>query len=509
LNLPLTASWLRKAQTLDPARARFWGVVLPVHFVAFGVLYLGNYTLLEDAYARAGAAAARRQIEQLVREMPTMMPPDAHGGASPHVFGHLLAMHQPIGLRLYSSRAALIWPRGDTPGADEVERVKRVLEGARDRDETWIEASDGREWVRGVVRVDTGKDCLPCHQADRTLGAASVRIDFTDEMRGIHRLLRRRVGLLFGCWIVLVGGVALVVRRTVRRSLSGLESELNDAAAGRTPSRVDLEVPLDPASAAFHGRLRDFLRRQRQHEAEVVSRLAHVDQLASLGQLAAGLAHEIKNPLAGIQGALEVLKHDTHDESTAHLYEEMLGELRRVNGILQRLLESARPAPLRLANASLARLLEETVELMRPALQRRKVEVVARVDGDLPQIRLDAAKIRQVLLNLIQNAGEAMGDAGGHVTVRASALPERREVVLAVEDDGPGIARENLDRLFEAFFTTKFTGTGLGLTISKSLIEQHGGRVEVDSEVGRGTTFFVFLPVAGPVSAEAPVEKAG
>ncbi|MDL2718416.1 MAG: ATP-binding protein [Acidobacteriota bacterium] len=496
------------ARSMDPARLRFWGVVLAIHALAFAALYFGNYQLLDEAYSQAGAAAARRQIEQVVREMPSMMP-GMPGQGNPHLFGHLLAMHQPIGLRLYSQSAALIWPRNLPADNEETERVRRVLADASRRDEIWIDEGKGQEWVRGVVRIDTGKDCQPCHQAGRTLGAASLKIDFTEEMKGIHRLLRRRLGILLGGWVLLVGGVAFVVQRTVRRSLSGLETELNDAAAGRSPSSSAHRLPLDPAAAAFHGRLRDFLRRQREREVEVVSRLAHVDQLASLGQLSAGLAHEIKNPLAGIQGALEVLKHETADGATAHLYDEMLAELKRVNGILQRLLESGRPAPLRLARTNLARLLSETVELMRPALGRKKVELQAFVEDDLPAIRIDAAKIRQVLVNLIQNASEAMGEGGGRITVRASGLPSGDSIVLVVEDDGPGISPDDREHLFEPFFTTKFTGTGLGLTISKSLIEQHGGRIEVDSEAGRGTTFFVFLPSGAPPAPDGPVERAG
>jgi signal transduction histidine kinase len=492
---------------MEPARLRFWGLVLAIHVAAIAALYFGNYELLDEAYSQAGAAAARRQIEQVVREMPSMMP-GVPGKGNPHLFGHLLAMHQPIGLRLYSDSGAVIWPRNLSSDREETERVRHVLADTRGRDEIWIDEGNGREWVRGVVRINTGQDCLPCHQPGQTLGAASIKIDFTEEMREVHRLLRRRLGILLGCWVLFIGGVALVVQRTVRRSLSGLETDLNDAAAGRSPSSSTHRLPLDPAAAAFHGRLRDFLRRQREREAEVVSRLAHVDRLASLGQLSAGLAHEIKNPLAGIQGALEVLKHETADGATAHLYDEMLGELRRVNGILQRLLESGRPAPLRLARTSLARLLRETVELMKPALGRKKVEVEARIEDDLPDIQVDAAKIRQVLVNLIQNAAEAMGEGGGHVTARASALPNGDGAVLVVEDDGPGISGEDLEHLFEPFFTTKFTGTGLGLTISKSLIEQHGGRIEVESEAGRGTTFFVFLPSAAPPARETPVEKA-
>ena len=134
---------------------------------------------------------------------------------------------------------------------------------------------------------------------------------------------------------------------------------------------------------------------------------------------------------------------------------------------------------------------------MRPGLSRKNVELAASVADGLPQIRIDASKIRQVLVNLVQNAAEAIGDGGGLVALRASAAPDGKGVVLVVEDDGPGIAREDLDRLFEPFFTTKFTGTGLGLTISKGLIEQHGGRLHADSAAERGATFYILLPSDG------------
>ena len=128
------AVWRRVAPSMDPGRLRFWGVVLAIHAIAFAALYIGNYQLLDDAYSQAGAAAARRQIEQVVREMPSMMP-GIPGRGNPHLFGHLLAMHQPIGLRLYSDNAALIWPRQLPADNDETERVRRVLADARGGDE--------------------------------------------------------------------------------------------------------------------------------------------------------------------------------------------------------------------------------------------------------------------------------------------------------------------------------------------------------------------------------------
>jgi hypothetical protein len=313
--------------------------------------------------------------------------------------------------------------------------------------------------------------------------------------------LRNRLALLLLVWGALLGASASLVRRTVERSVSRLRADLDAAAAGRAAGDEAAPFVLDPVSAEVHRSLRDFLARQRRREAEVASRLEHHDQLAHLGELAAGLAHEIKNPLAGIQGALEVLRDDARDDAErVRLYEEMLGELRRVNTILQRLLESGRPAPLRLIDVDPALLVRETVELLQPALRRRGVRLEAEAAEGLPGVRLDPAKMRQVLVNLIHNAAEAMRD-GGRVTVKASRYPQGGGVVLAVADEGQGIAAEDMERVFQPFYTTKFTGTGLGLAISKSLVELHGGRIEVDSRPGVGTTMYVFLPGAAPSGA--------
>jgi hypothetical protein len=181
--------------------------------------------------------------------------------------------------------------------------------------------------------------CAGCHVPGTTLGVATMKLDFTAQLAEIRRLLRFRVGLLLAAWVALIGAVTIIVQRTVRRSARRLEAELRTAATGGESA----PLPLDPVTAEVHRSLRELLASQRAREADVAHRLAQVDQLASLGQLAAGLAHEIKNPLAGIQGALEVLRDEAKGSDTSPLYDEMLGELRRVHAILQRLLESGRP----------------------------------------------------------------------------------------------------------------------------------------------------------------------
>jgi signal transduction histidine kinase len=432
------------------------------------------------------------------------MMPATGSGANPHVFSHLIVAHRTIGLHLHRPTGGLLGSALRPPDPVEIEKVRGVLADANLPDDVWIEDDGDRQWVRGVVRLTAGPACTGCHTSPgETLGVATMKIDFTAEMEGIRRLLRRRVGWLLAAWVVLVGAVAVFVQATVRRSLTRLEADFVAATTGKGETEGSPDVALDPAAAKLYQRLREFLRRQREREAEVVSRLAHADQLATLGQLSAGLAHEIKNPLAGIQGAIEVLRDDAPDPSIAAVYDDVLRELKRVNSILQRLLESGRQAPLRLARTNLGRLLEGVAELMQPALRRKRVELKVEVARDLPETEIDAARIRQVLLNLVQNAGDALEENGGHVTIRADVLPGNAGIVIAIEDDGPGIPPEDMTRLFEPFFTTKFTGTGLGLTISKGLVEQHGGRIEVDSERGRGATFFIFLPAGGASSPEA------
>jgi signal transduction histidine kinase len=489
-----------------PARSRFWGVIVPIHLAAFAALYLGTLQLLERAYVEAGASAAEAQLEQAVREMPFLVQA-ARSGRNPHVFEHLMAAHLPIRLRLYRSDGTPIGLRTVSADPAEVELVREFLARDEPAERVWVEEIDQRQWVRGLVRLRAEPMCTPCHAVGEVRGVASMRIDFTDRLISIRDLLGRRLALLLGAWLLLLAGVTLVVQRTVRRSAARLEAELEAASSGAaTPAEAVAAVPpLDPVAAEVHRTLRELLRRQREREHHVVRQLAHADQLATLGRLAAGLAHEIKNPLAGIQGALEVLRDEAGEGEQGRLFGEMLEELKRVHGILHRLLESGRPAPLRLVRTDLGRLLADVAELLRPSLKRQGVELTTEVADRLPEIEVDPAKIRQVLVNLVQNAAEAMHDRPGHVRLRASAYADASAVVLTVEDDGPGIPPESLARLFEPFYTTKFTGTGLGLAISKSLVEQHGGEIDVTSEPGRGTSFVLVLPLA-PGERARPAE---
>jgi signal transduction histidine kinase len=253
------------------------------------------------------------------------------------------------------------------------------------------------------------------------------------------------------------------------------------------------QLLLDPVSARLYESLRDVLERQQQRDVELSSRLHHTERLASLGQLAAGLAHEIKNPLAGIHGVLELLRDEENDSDRRNLYREMLDELDRVNGTIQALLGFARPSPPRRVPTAIAELIGGIAKLMRPGLSKKGIVLETTVAPEVTTFPLDPDQIRQVVVNLVGNAADAI-EENGRIAIRATTFPDRSGLILAVEDDGPGIPEERRQEIFEPFYSTKFSGTGLGLAVARSLVVKHGGELQVESREGRGSVFFALFP---------------
>jgi two-component system, sporulation sensor kinase E len=167
------------------------------------------------------------------------------------------------------------------------------------------------------------------------------------------------------------------------------------------------------------------------------------------------------------------------------------GEITRLDYIITQFLQAIRPAPPRLRPASLNDVVRETLDLLRPELENRGVMAVEKLAADLPRTPLDPSQVKQALVNLCKNAMQAMS-RGGRLTLQTEATPEA--VWISVADTGSGIAPELLNRIFEPFYTTKKKGSGLGLMIVQRIVREHGGRIELESQVGRGTTFRLWLP---------------
>lgn len=369
-------------------------------------------------------------------------------------------------------------------------------------DVVWDRHVGDRILVTGVRVLRNGPACQRCHaDGPAILGAVGVQRDLGNRIHGTAGRLRRAVGLVFLGWLALLG-VSLVIReRVIGRPLARIEEAVLASSGTEAPGVPNHD--LDSLAGKVHGTVWELIDRQRERSQEIGKGMERVTQLAVLGDVAAGLSHEIKNPLAGIRAALGALRRadDLPPGERSAVVEEMISEVDRVNRTVDTLLSLARPRSLVRAPADPGRLVRKATALLEPRARSLDVALSVSVESDLPQLDLDSDLIIQVVVNLVTNALDAV-IAGGSVLVTVEPLPERDGAAIVVADDGEGIPAKAKGRIFEPFFTTKRGGTGLGLPLCLRIVEQHGGTITVESEPGRGTTFAVLLPSGtGPVTA--------
>ena len=245
------------------------------------------------------------------------------------------------------------------------------------------------------------------------------------------------------------------------------------------------------------GILIDLQRRERRRSEALAAELAREKHLSSLGQMAAGLAHEIKNPLGSIKGSAEILGDDFPAGSRKHeMAQVLIKESDRLNGVVEDFLNFARPRPIDRKPARLDAVVEDVLSQVEIDAASREIRVVRSFDESLPAVLVDAEKLHQVFLNLALNAVTAM-PGGGTLTVetRRRSFDGKPHVSLTFADEGIGIAPEDMERIFDPFFSRSERGTGLGLSISHTIVRNHGGRIEVAANHPKGTRFSVVLPI--------------
>ncbi len=244
--------------------------------------------------------------------------------------------------------------------------------------------------------------------------------------------------------------------------------------------------------------------RESREEIETLHRtqMSRAEHLATLGELAAGLAHEIRNPLAGIAGVIEIIGRDLPSTSPARaVVKDVRQEITQINRILTDLLETARPHPPQVCVSNLNTTVEHAVMLARQQVISKPIKIELQQAPDLTEVEHDSDQIHQVLLNLLLNAVQAM-EGAGMVRVEIGSREDYASVI--VSDTGRGIPPQNIPNIFRPFYTTKGNGTGLGLSLARRIVEEHHGRIEVSSVVGKGSKFTVLLPFNMP-AAEAAV----
>ena len=224
--------------------------------------------------------------------------------------------------------------------------------------------------------------------------------------------------------------------------------------------------------------------------------MGRAEHLATLGELAAGLAHEIRNPLAGIAGVVDVMgKELPADSASRTVLADVQNEILHIQNILNDLLSYARPRPPTFHPADLNVTIEQAVMLARQQVRTRPVKVLFAPNPSFPLVAHDPALIQQVVLNLVLNGIQAIPSEGA---VDIAIAREDDHALISVKDNGKGISPDALPKIFRPFFTTRKDGTGLGLSLAKGIVQSHGGNIEASSTLGQGTQFRIQLPIERP-----------
>jgi two-component system NtrC family sensor kinase len=326
---------------------------------------------------------------------------------------------------------------------------------------------------------------------DWIVAVGSYEEEFYQEANAIKgRILESMVVLTIIVWIIAVVFVFLA-SKILTDPINHMMGVIRQVKRGRLDVQMEVETgdELGELAVAFN-RMTSIIRQNKEIEAN----LAQQGKMASLGVLSSGVAHEINNPLGVILGYAGYLEGKMSPEDPNYQYiHDIKRESKRCKKIVQDLLSYARTPKPSLEETDINALMEQIVDFAANHTDMHHVKIEKRFAPDLPWIPADGDQLRQVAINLILNAGAAMS-RGGKLVV-ATARDDEGYVNISFTDSGAGIPKENLEKILEPFFTTKAKGTGLGLAITKQIVEMHHGKLEIDSEVGKGTTVTVRLPV--------------
>jgi len=368
----------------------------------------------------------------------------------------------------------------------------------------------GRE-VMGVVKpIFTEPRCTPCHGAGRrVIGVLNLDLSLTEMENQLLETSQFFGVSMLAIVLLLTGGISLIFQRFVRQPLQTMSHRMAQVEEGDLSVRLRPEGGEEVSSlmASFNSMVDRLEEANEELQQCHYQQMERVDRLASVGEMSAGIAHEIKNPLAAISGAISVLYEDfAEDDPRREVISKVLEQIARLDKAATDLLFFGRPGKPSFEFVDTNDLLNRTMFFVSQHPEAKNVHQNKEFTRNLPPVWVDAKQLQQVFFNIIINAIQAMKD-GGTLLLQTDLddNPEKPSVRVMIGDSGPGIKPEDLGKVFTPFFTTKTQGTGLGLAICRQLVEQQGGRIEIKSRLNEGTRVLIYLPVskdAGPGQLE-------
>jgi len=369
-----------------------------------------------------------------------------------------------------------------------------------------------------VVHEATGKRALHTYVPVSFDEQSTVGVELSDSLASLEvqkqQTMQTTMVTLLGLVLVCVGIVAITGVRLVARPLRALVDKTREVGRGEFSNPVvirghDELAELGAALNEMGDRLRDqkeTIEAETASRIEAINQLRHADRLKTVGRLAAGIAHELGTPLNIISGRAELIESGKlSTDETCQSAHAIKAEADRITGIIRQLLDFARGSNLQRRNVEIASLANRTVDLVRTLIDGKRIEIHTDTPPDPLRANVDESQIQQVLTNVIVNAIQSVEDEGEvivRVTEGREIPPDRPDAapvdvaIVEVSDDGVGIDATDLDQIFEPFFTTKDIGkgTGLGLSIAYGIVQEHGGWIDVTSQVGQGSRFTIYLP---------------
>lgn len=388
---------------------------------------------------------------------------------------------------------------------EDIERFRKGEEGA------FLIKKGDTLYSSKLTSIENHPVCYRCHLAEKKiLGVMDIEISLDTVYETIGQFKKEHFTDSLIGFTLIIFVFLFIIGILIDRPINKMITTIRRIEKGDLTARMNVKQKdeLGLLAQSFNNMVESLEKTKKELEEYHTSQIEKAAKLASLGEVASGIAHEIKNPLTGISCAIQVLQSElSEDDSKKALIAEVLNQIKRLDRTVKDLLVFAKSKPLHLIPFKIYDVIEKTMFLVHTDAEKQNIIIETDINKDIPEIMMDPDQMQQVLLNLMINSLQAMPE-GGELSISVSVkdykevgsnitMALRTEKVLAtkIQDTGEGISPEDMENIFKPFFTKKSKGTGLGLSISQKIVRGHGGEITCESSQGKGTLFIIYLPI--------------